>query len=251
MPMRGLQRYISDELTHFVGRSAPDDLAAQYAVLLKIIRSGWLTHPPHDERAEATVSTKLDAKVSVNDRFSPSVVCFCDIPVADLELHAAKYGRFAVCFKRSFLSGKGATPVFYIAANSRIQVPLDVDVNPIPKTPTMATREEYFDEMVNNQILCSMAHLHSVKCGSPNAARIVAVARANRFLTFYVYSFMKCFNESLEEDHPDNYYMEREWRVLGNVQFSLEDLSRVILPEEFAKRFRADLPGYYRQVTFI
>jgi hypothetical protein len=166
-------------------------------------------------------------------------------------LHAAKYGRFAVCFKKSFLSGKGASPVFYIAADSRIQVPLDVDVNPIPKTPTIARRGEYFDEMVNNQVLCSMAHLHSVKCGASNAARIIAVARANRFLTFYVYSFMKCFNESLEEYHPDNYYMEREWRVLGNVRFSLEDLSRVILPEEFAKRFRADLPGYYRQVTFI
>jgi hypothetical protein len=250
MLMRGLQRYVSDELTHFVGRSMLNDLEAQYALLLKIITGGLLTHPPHDEHAKATVSIKLDANVSVNDRFSPSVVCFCDIPVADLELHSSKYGRFALCFKKSFLSGNGANPVFYIAANSRIPVPLDVDINPVPKTLNTATRGKYFDEMVGNQILCSMAHLQSVKCG-PNPDRVIAVARASRFLTFYVYSFMKTFNESLEEDHSDNYYMEREWRVLGNVRFSLEDISRVILPEKFAKRFRADVPEFYRQVTFI
>jgi hypothetical protein len=44
--------------------------------------------------------------------------------------------------------------------------------------------------------------------------------------------------------------MEREWRVLGHVYFALGDVRRVFLPEEFAKRFRADLPEYTGQLTF-
>jgi hypothetical protein len=66
-----------------------------------------------------------------------------------------------------------------------------------------------------------------------------------------VFAFVKCFDETRADDDNENYYMEREWRVLGDVAFSLEDVSRVILPEEFAKRCRADVLGYYKQVTFI
>jgi len=39
------QRYISRELTHFVGRGLP--LEEQYGTFIKILSSGWITHPPH------------------------------------------------------------------------------------------------------------------------------------------------------------------------------------------------------------
>ena len=182
--------------------------------------------------------------------FLANVVCFCDIPVEDLELHAAKYGRFAVCFRKGFLSAKGANPVYYLARNSTIAVPLDVVVNPIPKHLKPSTRAEYFDQMVQNQNLSGIHHLQAAK-SERNVSRMIAQDRANRFLAFHVYSFMKFFDESMPDDHPDNFYMEREWRVLGNVGFSLEDVSRIILPEEYAKRFRADIPEFYKQLTFI
>jgi hypothetical protein len=44
--------------------------------------------------------------------------------------------------------------------------------------------------------------------------------------------------------------MEREWRILGRLEFSLGDVSRVIFPQEFASRFREELPDYIGQVTF-
>jgi hypothetical protein len=44
--------------------------------------------------------------------------------------------------------------------------------------------------------------------------------------------------------------MEREWRVLEDVRFSLADVERVILPREYSGRLRADLPGYSGQLSF-
>lgn len=45
--------------------------------------------------------------------------------------------------------------------------------------------------------------------------------------------------------------MEREWRQYGHVRFTLDDVRRVIVPEEYARPFRAALPNYVGQVTFV
>ncbi len=45
--------------------------------------------------------------------------------------------------------------------------------------------------------------------------------------------------------------MEREWRVLDRVPFALSDVCRIILPESYARRFRADIPNYFGQISFV
>ena len=70
---------------------------------------------------------------------------------------------------------------------------------------------------------------------------------------FYLWSlfpYMKFFDCELPEDHLDNYYMEREWRVVGSVRFKLDDVERILIPREFARRLRIDLPDYTGQLTF-
>jgi hypothetical protein len=248
--MARVQRYISDELTHFVGRSALGDLETQYKVLLAVLQSGWLTHPPHQPSDLPKINIRLMGRISQNQLHDPQVVCFCDIPVEDFAIHSLKYGRFGLAFKKTILAAKGANPVFYIARTSVIQIPADVAVNPIPKEIQRASRADYFDVMVQAQVLSSMAQRrHYFDSGSVEEG--LSQDRENRFFNFYVYSFMKFFDETKADDDPDNFYMEREWRVLGNVQFTLEDVSRLLLPEEFAKRFREDVPDFYKQVTFI
>jgi Putative abortive phage resistance protein AbiGi, antitoxin len=49
--------------------------------------------------------------------FKANMVCFCDIPVADLALHARKSSPFGLAFRKSLLLEKGASPVFYVASN--------------------------------------------------------------------------------------------------------------------------------------
>lgn len=75
----------------------------------------------------------------------------------------------------------------------------------------------------------------------------------HQFYHFFVsnfFGFMKVFDSKLSEDDMNNYYMEREWRVVGNIHFHINDVERVILPREFASQFRADFPDYSGQIHF-
>ncbi len=72
-----------------------------------------------------------------------------------------------------------------------------------------------------------------------------------RFLDFHLFSYLKFFDHTLSENHPDNYYFEREWRVVGNIKFNIENVRRVLIPSKYAKRLREDFPNYYGQITFL
>jgi hypothetical protein len=65
-----------------------------------------------------------------------------------------------------------------------------------------------------------------------------------QFMGYYVFGFIKFFDDAAGDEDLHNFYMEREWRVLGNVRFELSDVYRVILPERYAERFHRDLPEY-------
>ena len=71
-----------------------------------------------------------------------------------------------------------------------------------------------------------------------------------RFFDFHIFSFIKLFDDSVPDNDPENYYMEREWRLLGNFKFSLDKVIRVILPHKFARQFKKDMPDYIGQITF-
>src|SRR5215217_2804320 len=119
-----LQRYVSKELTHFVGRGLSEE--GQYSILVdSILRGGWLRHSPNTTQEPAEilerggVSLTIDRFAPLSEVYGPQVVCFCDIPVSDLEIHMRKYSRFGLSFLKPFLIEKGANPVYYVAENSR------------------------------------------------------------------------------------------------------------------------------------
>lgn len=64
----------------------------------------------------------------------------------------------------------------------------------------------------------------------------------------YVFGYIKTFDPALADEHPDNYYMEREWRVIGQVHFRSCDVSRILVPTSFVEQFRLDVPEYEGQV---
>lgn len=62
--------------------------------------------------------------------------------------------------------------------------------------------------------------------------------RGENMVFWYLLCYCKFFDETLPLDHEDNYYMEREWRTIGQVVFADEDVQRLILPdEEYKSRF--------------
>jgi len=70
------------------------------------------------------------------------------------------------------------------------------------------------------------------------------------FLSTNFVGFMKFFDSSLPDDNPQNYYMEREWRILGHMKFDPSDVATLIVPRKYAVRLRNDLPDYFGQIIF-
>lgn len=241
--MATIQRYISKELTHFVGRGLSEE--EQYQVLVNIITSGWLTHSPHmlDITPHLEVTTR--GRISLNEMYKPTVVCFCDIPVTDIHIHLRKYSHFGLSFLKQFLISKGANPVFYVAKNSVVGNP----------AKGYSTRAEELDKvMVTYQMFFRYAtDALSRREGKGRIPRNATqmLLDVEFFLDYNIFSFLKVFDDSLPDEDPENFYMEREWRVIGNLQFEMDDVYRVILPQAFAKRFRKDVPTYTGEVTFV
>ena len=94
-----------------------------------------------------------------------------------------------------------------------------------------------------------IAAVETALIGNPEASR--TVRRCTDFLVNWVFTFTKCFDAKRSFEHADNFYMEREWRIGDNVNFALSDVSRVFFPASYALRFRADLPPYAGQITFV
>jgi hypothetical protein len=59
-----------------------------------------------------------------------------------------------------------------------------------------------------------------------------------------ILSHLKFFDPHLDDNDKQNVYMAREWRVMRQVRFRLVDVTRIMLPERFARRFRRDVSRY-------
>ena len=275
------QNYVSDELTHFVGRSQPHD-EARYALLLKILAEGKLLDISHVGKRH-TILTAIgeeqnsgfsktvtfssypsvlhdtDASLADNRLLQFELVCFCDIPLSDVGIHCAKYSYFGLAFRKEFLVSQGAGPVMYVPRAGQMTVRIfghekgtDDEVFTEEKS---IPREYLYDGLMgrHNQLgLARYEHLQRLAADATNRGDRDGTAAAFQQLQTmllyqtaieaFMFGFLKYFDPSLPEDHIDNYYMEREWRVAGQVAFSESDVARVIVPQDYAERARADLP---------
>jgi hypothetical protein len=231
------QRYVSPELTHFVGKGLSED--QQYELLVSdILNEGWLMHPPIDGRQPNEV---LRGSPLVGGSHTPDVddteaaywqgICFCDILVTDLEIHMNKYSRFGLSFLKPFLVDKGANPVLYVAYNSQTLS---------SGLPGSRSGDEVWPRL--------KVFKGNIQLFEDYRGKLPLTLRY--FLDMLVFSFIKYFDDSTSDKDESNVYMEREWRVLGDVNFTLEEVHRVFIPERVAERFRADLPNYTGQLTF-
>jgi hypothetical protein len=274
--------YVSEELLHFVGRSLPSD-GERYSLVRRIISGGILLDPFHlgkrytifkvvSEDPETGAPDGVEyssypsawhdpgAKLSDNAMMRFEMVCFCDIPLSDLNIHCSKYGRFGLAFERDFLIKQGASPVMY--------VPHPGTFNMIIREHQTSTGELQLEEAKTASradMMDEVFKYHNIKLSSRwseslaeevflafrdnSKERYVEAIRQLRTLIIYqtaieslVFSHLKFFDHTLPSDDPANYYMEREWRVSGKVSFALSDIKRVFVAAGFGEPARRDLP---------
>lgn len=255
--MRPTQRYVSEELTHFAGRQlrkcdGEADCEAQYGLLVRIIESGRLLFRPSEPTAEPKVEAVTNLSFSKRDMYKVDAVCFCDIPLEDLPLHMKKYSQFGIAFPKSFLVKKGATPAFYIAVDSAAEFVVRDESTGAPVLRN-GRRGDLFDGLMPDvhalwpDLSAIMPELESSENFQKDVGRKILLLRS---LMRGVFAFCVPFDSALDDTHTEQYYMEREWRVLGSIGFALSDVRRVILPEEYSAQFRQRFPDYSGQITF-
>jgi len=252
--------YVSTELTHFAGRGLPE--GDQYAVLLSILRTGHLRGPGYQQGVHVMHPY---ASMCGNDMYVPTVVCFCDIPSGSLGIHMAKYSQFGLSLRKDFLVQQGANPVFYVVRDSFVEPNAWPQSLPVPRPaqvldpydqaiaqPALVTKCAYFDvmlQMLHSALTIEMAVMaHGGQQGT-NAYR--RLSDLNSFLSLQLMAFVKFFDHSLPAEDAANYYMEREWRVLGDVHFTLRDIARVIVPKAYRARLVYDMPSLKQRLLAV
>ena len=255
------QRYISSELAHFVGRELDEE--QQYQLFLKILNEGWITHPPHNPNISGNLSVDKSSPISSNKMYFPEVVCFCDIPIADLGIHIGKHSPFGLSFSKDFIVQRGGCPVFYLPKQTCVHVRKELSPEEVMRLLREGEADaldenigkgQYFDRMLKEyhglmEIFRSLIMKNSLSPGVPKEHK--RLMDLEHFINFHIFSYIKFFDHSYADDHHDNHYFEREWRVIGNVKFDLNDIKTVFMPKQYSQSFRADCPSYGSQLMFV
>jgi hypothetical protein len=236
------QSYVSDELTHFVGRANPN--AERYALLLKILREGWLRASYREEFGPGfTMRSDGQKRLSTNEAIKCTMLCFCDIPPEQLTIHMEKYGSFGIAFFKKFLIRQGATPVHYVPRNARnraigIGGPQNVadrfDELRVELQRVRVDLEEYVTRVDGAPTFLWKLSPPNTPDGHRLLGRFSALESEFEALVF---GRIKFFTAGLPEDDSQNYYMEREWRLHDGLAFRLGDIARIYLPRNYCQKF--------------
>lgn len=243
--MSGLtQRYISNELVHFVGRGMESQ--RQFDLLCKILSEGWITHPPHKPNISGNLKVDPGVSISTNVMYSPQITCFADIPVSELSIHIEKYSPFGLSFSKDFITQAGGAPVHYLPIDSKVIIFKDCDKKVVPKG-------QYFDEMLQEYHKLFSIFVQLAQKVDPNpgvSGLFQRVIELQRFFDVHIFSYIKFFDHRKTDVAPENFYFEREWRIVGNVSFTMDDVKTVFSPRCFSNDFREAFPQYAGQVIF-
>lgn len=220
------QNYIAKELTHFT----------TYERLCKILNDCVLLGGPNIEDSKkgvVSLSIYYKADISQDEMIDVNKVCFSDIPEGQTEIHRAKFGDCGIAFDKDFIIGKGGIPVHYVPNDAIVDL--------------MSANGEKGESFFNRMTKELYEHFDSLICESaqdPDFVKKDKYRRLYNFVVRHIYVYYIFFDHTLPDKDPDNYYFEREWRVVGSVKFRLSDIRNVILPQEDVAKFGKDCPNY-------
>lgn len=259
-------KYTSSQLSHFVGRALKTN-DERYELLSAIIRGGKLrVNLTHEDNARIVTTFNYSGERLGEPYEKIDCICFCDIPNESLGIHTNKYSKFGIGFSREFLVKLGAQPVMYIPINERVKKRITGDV---------ANSESYYALLANDTTIFGMfltMYIQSLESKGlflhnlfniPNDKGVEVLRELSdgniKKLLFNqtaalgeLITFTKIFDPMLADDDENNYYMEREWRILSDVNFNLNDIKTIYLPnEEYKARFIDEFSSFEGNIQIL
>jgi hypothetical protein len=239
-------QYTSNELFHFVGHKRPDNDEANYETLRKLLISCCVSHYPHDN-SSVTVGFELTQgfQLETEELIVPTVTCYADIPFEALHIHVKKYGKFGIALPLSLLIQHGARPVIYVPMRSD-------DRKSIGGRTLLGDIEAVwhgFKEQAVDKYSSGENDTRSLG-EKPNSTESAISAMNTIFLKDFL-AYIKPYNSELPINHPNNYYMEREWRKYGNMKFETHQVSKILVAGGYADRAKEEFPTYKERIVEI
>lgn len=213
--------YISDYLVHWTGR--------------KGLREGFTNLTSILENNRLKLGFNPFVWLSFHEAVGDNMVCFTDVPIRHSRSHCARYGKFGIAFSKRSLANVGAHPVFYYTHS------MQQDVQRIIKFLCDDNQSRTFPEVIHEAL-----KRHFYFCQEYGRNRIDSRA------AFYYEREWRLGEESLDEEYGQdgtrgkrfqngkpNYFgkLVREGN-LSFFEFKDEDISFVILPRRYEKKFR-------------
>lgn len=235
-----VQGYVSDELHHFAGRAFKDDPTRQYEVLKEILSSKKLLRQVGFRNGDEVRITINHSEDLLSEKLvETGMVCFCDIPKEQLSIHVSKYGKFGLSFPRKFLVMRGARPVLYFPYG-------EGDQWSVHGRPMLTNMEEAF------KVYWATRKSSSAKTKKKSSRKYASVPKNEKeaiqvfvdAMMRDILSYLKPFNSDLSFEDPNNFYMEREWRMNLPLNFLIDDVCCIFVAKGFGYRVRADFPSY-------
>lgn len=218
-----MQNLASDTLFHFVGRSHPTDDAANFEILAAILKSMELrTNEVAGRRSVMLMRRDPARPVTNGEPIEQKVVCLCDIPIRELRFHSNRYGRFGVGISRSVAAQWGTRPVIYIPTSKKTFGGWGNRFADEVRT-VVEGLERFFPDKLSTRARVA---------GSPAVDAQDAVDEASGLIVRDMMAFLKFFDVDLPDDHPENFYLEREWRKFASLGLA-PSLRVVVTPAEY------------------
>jgi hypothetical protein len=196
-----------------------------------------------DGRAGSIVlKIDYDAKPYNGELIVQSVTCFCDIDISQLSpIHTRKYGFFGVGVDRQLVAEMGGRPVSYIPIVRRNPSCTWNSFGKVAMTASRALRHHFEGEARGTQ-----THIVGRFPETPSEAARDALTLIDKELL----AFMKFFDIALPDDHPENFYMEREWRKFGSLGLELT-LRKIIVGMGYGERLAKRFPQHANLIVEI
>lgn len=233
------QKYISDTLYHFVGRSADTD-DKQYEILKNILASGQLKFDPDGKFPNAVKTFDINSFHSQGEISRIPAICFSDIPIDSISIHIQKYSKFGIGFDKQTLCNKGIRPVWYIPKNSYSAIATSENIGtrfPEELLKILRATSLIIDELTKDTDIADPPNKLTEDKDLQKSLELLH--NGHFFILAELAWFFKFYDSNLSDNHLDNYYFEREWRkVNGNLSFSFKDINCIVLPSQ---KYKDDL----------
>jgi hypothetical protein len=234
--------YISNCLTHWVGRTAPSD-DERYNILVNAIIA----------RRELLFSPCLwnfHTRFGGVENHRIPMICFTDIPFSEVTVHCDRYSRFGISLAKNYLANCLASPVGYVL-NPFAFEGYSFLHHRLHGIRSLIDGKEIPDGKHKGQVFRVnelLAHLQSICCFLENYDK-----EEYRFNDSQPHPFPE---QEKFFDNPSALYYEREWRLVerrgsrwpwdeyrdGRHYFRFEPqfVRYVIMPHSFLTRFAED-----------